>query len=177
MEKMIKVLLFTYGEEVPNPHYVKNGDQPEYHVVEGLARLGQVVDITRQYDLDRGEKHNAFFTDEEREAIEAGSYSGPDAPSVLEARLKEAQSAIQPADGEGTQGDHDIAGLDADGVADLILEGNDGKGLNVQQTIALAGDDADSINIVLEAESLAAETEPRAGVVKGLEAKLKAANA
>lgn len=168
-EKMIRHLLYTYGREVPNPFHTEGGNEPETHVVEGLARLGEVVDISRPYDLERGERLGAFYTDEERAAIEDGSYRGADAPSIQQARLETAQQAIQPADGEGVA---DASSMSSEEIADLIEE----QKLNVQQTIALAGDDEDSINKVLDAENLATNNEPRSGVVKGLEAKLAEAS-
>jgi len=168
-EKMIKHLLFTYGREVLNPHYVEGGDQPEYVVSEGLGHLGDVIDITRSYDLERGERLDAFYTDEERKQIEAGSYQGLDSPSVYQARLQKAQQAIQPADGEGAQAG--VSEMSTEDVAEHISENK----LNVQETIALAGDDPDDIEKVLDAESIATEGEPRAGVTKALEARLAAA--
>jgi hypothetical protein len=172
MEKTIKFLLFTYGKEVDNPLYIKGGDQPETVLQEGLARLGETVDITRPYDLARGEELGAFFSDEDVKAIEEGTYRGPDAPAVAQARLAMAQTTIQPIEGEGASAN--IADMSTEEVAELIKN----EKLNVNDTIALADEnDVDSINKVLDAEVIATDSEPRVGVEKGLEAKLSAASA
>jgi len=168
MEKMIKVLLFTYGREIANPH--QSEGQPDTIVVEGLARVGEVVDITRDYDLQRGEDLGAFFSDEDRKKVEAGTYNGVDSPSVYAARLQEARAAIAPADDEGMG--IEAGEMSAEELADYIVEHK----LNVQDTVALAGDstDIDEINKVLDAETLAMQqkdAEPRTGVVKALEAR------
>jgi hypothetical protein len=171
-EKMIKHLLFTYGKEVPNPLYTEGGNEPETVLQEGLARLGEVVDVTRPYDLHRGEELDAFFSDKDRKAIEEGKYRGPDAPTVVAARLARAQAevAVEPAEGEGTT---DTSDMSSEEIAAFITENK----LNVDQTVDLADpNDVDSINKVLDAENLASDNDPRAGVVKALEARLAAAS-
>jgi hypothetical protein len=175
MEKMIKALLFSYGDEQPNPLAGTQG-QPDTVVREGLARLGQVVDVTRPYDLERGERLGAFFSDEDRKAVEEGTYKGVDAPAVATARLAEAQAIIQDTTDDSTPAEsRDISGMSAEEVADLIKP-EEGKPLNVDETVALADpSDVDSINKVLDAENIASENDPRTGVVKSLEAKLAAA--
>jgi hypothetical protein len=170
MEKMIKVLLFTYGREVTNPFYTEGGNESETVVVEGLARLGEVVDVTRPYDLERGERAGAFFSDEERKAVENGTYNGIDSPTVYASRLQTAQAAIQPAEGEGSV---DVNSMSSEELAEYIHEHD----LNVKDTIALAGDadDIDTVNKVLDAESQAMQmknADSRTGVTKALEAKL-----
>jgi hypothetical protein len=169
-EKMIKHLLFTYGKLVDNPLYDEEAapDQPKKVMQEGLGRLGEVIDVERPYDLARGEEFGAFFTDEERKAIEEGTYRGVDAPAVMEARLSQERAIITPIEGEGPAGDADVSTMSVEEVAGLIED----RKLNVQQTVDLAGEDPDDIEKVLDAESLATENEPRAGVTKGLEARL-----
>lgn len=167
-QKMIKVLLFTYTKETDNPFYVEGGDEPEIVLREGLARLGEVHDITRPYDLSRGEELGAFFTDEERKAIEKGEYTGPDAPAVVQARLAQAQteSQVEAASGESLP---DTASMSAEEIAKLINDRN----LNVNDTVDLADEnDVDSINKLLDAENMATENDPRVGVTKALEARL-----
>lgn len=166
-EKMIRHLLFTYGREVDNPLQGQE-DQPDKIIVEGLARLGEVADITREYDLNRGEENGAFFTDEERQEIEDGTYNGVDSPAVYAARLGAEQARITPAEGEGAISPGEMS---AEELADYIVEHK----LSVQETIALADEnDIDSIDKVLDAETLAMQqknADPRKGVVDALEAK------
>lgn len=177
-EKMIRALLFTYGREIDNPLFVEGQDAPARIVVEGLAHLGDVVDISRPYDLMIGEKYDAFFTDEQRAAIEDGTYTGIDAPSIYQARLQAERSKIEPAIGEGTV---DASQLSTEELAEHIQTGNNGKPLNVAATIELAGDgdDIDRINKVLDAENMAMQEKggPRSGVVDALEKRLATANA
>jgi hypothetical protein len=172
-EKMIRFLLFPYGKEVDNPWYTEgSADQPEKLLKEETAKLGEVHDITRPYDLRRGEELGAFFSDEERQQIEEGTYQGADAPTLVHARRNAAEAIIQPLEGEGVQS-ADITDKSSEEVAEIIRGGNDGRGLNVNQTVDLADEsDVDSINKVLDAEDLATENEPRAGVTKALEARL-----
>jgi len=170
-EKMIRFLQFSYGKVVDNPLYHEGGDQPETLLKEETARVGEVHDITRPYDLARGEELGAFFSDDERKAIEDGSYRGPDAPALVQARRAAAEAVVQPlADESGASAD--ISDMSSEQVADLIVE----QKLTVPQTVDLAdASDVDSINKVLDAEDLASENEPRAGVTKALEARLAAA--
>lgn len=178
-EKMIRALMFTYGREVDNPAYIEGVDgSPEKVVVEGLARLGEVVDVTRPIDLERGERLDAFFTDDQRKEIEAGNYKGPDAPSIYQARLNEARAQAQAIEDESAVPGEtpDISEMDAQEIGAYIHENK----LNVEKTLALAGDDAnaDTLEKLLDAETHAGqlnEADPRKGVVDGLEAKLAAA--
>jgi hypothetical protein len=161
-EKMIKVLLFTWFHNEPSAI-----NPAETARLEKLARLGEVVDIDDDYSLQRGEELGAFFTDEERKEIEEETYAGEDAPAVYAALGVTAPPVglIEPAGGEGPMA------LSVEALAEYITENN----LNSEQTIALAGDDADSINKVLDAENIATDNEPRKSVVSALEKKLAAA--
>lgn len=173
MEKMIKHLLFTYGEQRENPLWFEGStDQPKEIIVEGLARHGQVVDVTREYDINRGENLDAFYTDAEREAIEDGSYVGPDAEVVFSARANTTTgtstvtSALPPATG-GVQPVTPINDMSDEEIADMIQK----EGLNSEQTVALAGDDPEQIEKVMDAENLL-ENGPRKGVIAALDKKL-----
>jgi hypothetical protein len=170
-KKMIRFLQFSYGKVIDNPLFHDGGDQPETLLKEETAWLGEVHDITRPYDLARGEELGAFFSDDERKAIEDGSYRGPDAPALVQARRAAAEAVVQPlADESGAPAD--ISDMSSEQVADLIKE----QKLTVPQTVDLADpNNVDSINKVLDAEGIASESDPRAGVTKALEARLAAA--
>jgi hypothetical protein len=174
--KMIKHLMFTYGKEVDNPLYIEGGDQPQKVLQEGLGRLGEEVELTRDYDIQRGEELGAFFTDEQVEAIKDGSYRGPDAPQVVAARLQAARQVQQEEEDEETQKaleEGDASGLSVEQLAEKIQS----ESLNVNDTIDLADEsDVNSINKVLDAENMATNNEPRQGVVRGLEARLAKAS-
>lgn len=159
-EKMIKHLLFTYGKAVPNPLYDEENtpDQPENVIIEGLARMGEVVDVTRKYDLNRGEELDAFFTDEERRAIEEGTYNGPAADVVMSARANTATGTPTVTAVPGATGGVvavgevavDISAMPAEQVSELIQD----QKLNVDDTIAMAGEDPDLIEKVMDAEEM-----------------------
>jgi hypothetical protein len=161
-EKMIRDRLFTYFEEVPDT------STPDGKVLrERLASLGQVVDITYQVSVDRGEELNSFYTDEERAAIEDGTYTGIDAESVFAARGGvQPKSDVLPADGEtGT--------FDAVDAEELGRRINDER-LTIPQTLALLPDDPsdEQIQKLIDAENIATGNSPRAGVIDPLEREL-----
>jgi hypothetical protein len=168
MKKIIKHRLFTWFERTANPVDPSGGEV----LTERIARMGEEADITNPDYVKRGEELDAFYTDKEAEAIRKGTYNGSDAEALyfhrnaMAGQSAPAQRVIQPMDDEGV----DVAALDAEQLAEYIKENR----LNVDQTVALAGDDVDSIEKVLDAENLATENEPRKGVTDRLEAKLSA---
>jgi hypothetical protein len=168
-QKIIKHRLFTWFEVTPNP--VDPGG-PDV-LTERINIAGDDVDITNEDYVKRGEELDAFFTDEEADQVRAGTYNGPGAEQVYYLR-QGAQTAphnlprqIGPADGEHG----DTASMSSEELADYINEHK----LNVDQTVALAGDDLESIEKVLDAENLATDNDPRKGVTDRLEAKMNAA--
>lgn len=162
-DRIVKFRLVTYFEEVPNPVH-PNGDTV---LVERTAPLGAKVSL-RAADEQRLDSLGALYTKEEAKAIEDGSYKGFDSVLLYASRGgQKPASPIQPVDGEGPQTDD----MSAEELAQYITENK----LNVDDTVALAGDDEDSINKVLDAENIASENDPRVGVVNRLEAKLNAA--
>lgn len=167
MEKRIKFRLFHFYEEVAVP-----GDTSKTMLVERYASFGQTADISREEDIARGEKLGAFFSDEESQAIEDGTYRGP-AYDQLRSNAGNPGEGSQQALGAGTP---DISGMSDEQIAELIQNGNDGQGLNVAETVALAGNDKDLAEKVLDAEIIASESDPRKGVEKGLEAIISRAN-
>lgn len=85
--------------------------------------------------------------------------------SDRELELAEEINAFEPeADGEAEEG-FDAADLSVEDLAAYIKA----KRLNVGDTVALAGDDAELAEHVLEAEQAVTGREPRDGVVTGLE--------
>lgn len=167
MEKTVKVLMLSYYEEVDSPYEVG-----KRILAERIAHLGETVDITRELELNRLEALGAFYTDEELKQIEDGTYRGVDAAAVRQ-RLSEAR-VVQPLEDEGSGGTlspEDVAGMSDEEIARHIIDNK----LGVAETVALGGDDAESIEKVLDAESLVAnenQADPRKGVIGGLEARL-----
>lgn len=172
-EKMIKHLLFSYGSEIDNPMYVEGEEGvPSRVVVEGLASIGSTVDITRQYDLVRGEEYDAFFTDEEKAAIDEGTYDGPLLPALQAHGYLGGQSAYQGQSIEqieamsgGGGAPIDVASSSAEEIAEFISTNKP----NVSETVALAQNDPDLAEKVLDAEVIATESDPRTGVENALE--------
>jgi hypothetical protein len=162
---MIKHLLVTWFRNEPSPV------DPEQTIrLEKINRVGDVVDIDDESSYQRLEDLGSFFTDEEREKIEEGTYTGPGAAQVYAALGNTSANPtplIEDAEGEGRQVDN----LSSEELADYIKSNR----LTVEETVALAGDDADSINKVLDAENIATDNDPRKGVETALEAKLAAA--
>lgn len=163
MEVMIKYRLFHYYEEK------EVGDGTGRIVlIEKMARFGQVVDIPRDEDIDRGEELDAFYTDEEREAIESGAFRGP---SWQELRSNAGTMEASPE--AAAAGEPLAEDADAETIADHILENK----LTVPQTVELAGNDPEKAKLVLEAESMVAESreaDMRSGVESGLQAVIEA---
>jgi hypothetical protein len=163
-EVMIKVRLFTWFRNEESAV-----DPSQQQRVEKISHMGEVVDIDDDASFQRGEELGAFFTDKEREAVEDGTYIGPGSEAVYAAR-GEAPSPtplIEDAEGEGGS----AAEMSAEDLADYIKRNR----LNVEDTVALAGDDTESIEKVLDAENIATDNDPRKGVEAALEAKLAAA--
>lgn len=165
-EKMIKHLMFTYFAPAPNRVQIGGDDV----LVERIARLGEVVDIEDEVSLQRGEELGSFFTDEERKAVEDGTYNGEDSEAVYRAvEGVRPVNPIQPVEGEGAQ----TEGMSTEDLGEYIRENR----LNVEDTVALAKDgDEDSINKVYDAENIATDNDPRKGVTDALDKKLAALN-
>jgi pyruvate/2-oxoglutarate dehydrogenase complex dihydrolipoamide acyltransferase (E2) component len=165
-EVIIKHRLFTWFKEVDSPM------QPGTTVLqEQIAHMGEEVDITNPAYVTRGQELGAFYTDEEAEKIRNGTYNGPDRMILANMRAGiKPVALIQPVDGEGAV---DLDALSVDELADHIRNNS----LTPQQVIDLAGDDEESIEKVLDAETMATDNEPRDDVVEALEAKLTAAAA
>ena len=164
-EKIIKIRLFTWFENVDSAVDPSVKDR-----VERISHMGERVEINDDWSLQRGEDLDAFFSDEEAQKIVDGTYKGPLADLLAnQATHGTGQTPPLVTAAEGEHGD--AAGMSSEEMADYIKENK----LNVSETVALAGDDEDSINKVLDAENIATNNDPRKGVVDHLEAKLAAA--
>lgn len=167
MEKTIKVLLFTWFENVDN-HV--NPEGPPLRV-ERLSWLGQTVDINDDASLQRGEEYDAFFTDDEAAAIEAGTFKGPQAEAVYRRRTGTRPSQVD----EQRQlpaGGLDFGSASAEDIGEYIKENR----LTVSETNDLLPDDADTeaIEKLYDAESYASDNSPRKGVQDYVDARLAA---
>jgi hypothetical protein len=163
-EVIVKARLITWFR---NEQSAVNPDETVR--MEKINHIGEKVDIDDEVSFQRLTDLDAIFTPEESEAVEEGTYTGPGAAAVYAARGETVapEPLIEPAEGEGRQVDN----LSAEELAEHIKSNR----LTVEETVALAGDDADSINKVLDAENIATDNDPRKGVEVALEAKLAAA--
>lgn len=93
-------------------------------------------------DLEKGERLGAFYTTEELNKLEGGEQ---EAAALEEASISE-------------MGEVELA---------EYIKDNE---LNVDKTVALAGDDLDLAKRVLDAENILTSNDPRKGVLKGLTA-------
>jgi hypothetical protein len=99
---------------------------------------------------EKGERLHSFYTDAEREALESGA--DPNQPLQLTSGSSLAE-----------MGEYELA--------EYIQGSNpEGKKLSVDETVALAGTDKDLAHRLLQAENVATDGDPRAGVEKGLTA-------
>lgn len=166
MKVIIRHRLVTWFEEVEDK-FAPGGINHREH----LAHKGDEVEIPDN-EAERIRSVNTdydppFYSEDDADAIRNGTYNGPDAALLYAARGgQRPQGTIQPAEGEHG----DLSSMDAADVAEYIKENR----LNVDDTVALAGDDEDGINKILDAENIATNNDPRKGVVDRLEAKLHA---
>lgn len=99
----------------------------------------------------QGERDHAFYTDDEREKLEAGQ--DPDSATSLPAEAG------------------DVSSLGEYELAEYIKGSNPGgTALTVNETVALAGSDKDLADRLLRAENIATDGESRKGVEAGLTA-------
>jgi len=140
--RTIKHLMFPWLVETESPMF-----PGESILTERVANRGEEVTVEElgPLALEKGERLGAFFTDAE-----------------LEAMKEEAEAAEAPAEVEATN----PGSMSVDELADYIEEHKP----NVDQTVALADNDPEQAQKVLDAETQATGGVPRAGVEKGLEA-------
>jgi hypothetical protein len=135
-------LLYTVGVEDPSGNTVLEAREAFQGDEVTLDQIGLLAQM-------KGEKSHSFYTDDERERLESGQ--DPD-------------SSASSGGGGG-----DISSMGEYELAEYIKGQNpDGKELTVNETIALAGDDKDLAERLLQAENIATDGEPRKGVEAGL---------
>lgn len=176
-KRRIKFRLFHYYEERTTL------GQPT--LVEKQAFFGQVVEIPREEDIARGEELGAFYTNKEEKQIQDGTYRGPDWETLAAGPMVPAFTPEEEAARAGTSmevpspeieeiagnGEFDAANASSEEIAEHIKS----EGLTVPQTVDLAGGNADLAEKIIEAENMASENDPRAGVIGAME-KLSAGN-
>lgn len=145
--RKVRHLQFPYMRTRPNP--VDPDGKPL--LVGAVARQNDVLNVSdlTKYDLYRGEQAGSFYSDEELALPQ---------PTAAEA---------------GT----DLAVMSSEELAEVIQGRNEkGSRLNVGETVALAGDNPDLAERLLEAETIATDDDPRDGVIEGLQRVIENAN-
>lgn len=161
-ERIVKFRLVTYFDEVDN-QVTPGGDTI---LVERTASMGQKISL-RPKDEERLDSLGALYTDEEAKMIEDGTYKGSDA-AVL-STFRGGLRPLAPDDAvSGAVGEGDPATMDAVALGQYIRDNR----LNAEKTVALAGDDEESIQRVIDAENIATENSPRVTVLEPLEKRL-----
>jgi hypothetical protein len=152
--RTVKDLMFTYHVLAPSP--MISGEEI---IKEKVAKQGETIylDELGTLYLYRGETLGSFYTDAELEAIAAGKPIGSALPPE--------QAAIMPAEGEGIAEEVVFAELGSHEMVEYLEEHSP----NVDDTLALVGNDAEAARRLLEAENIVTGDDPRAGVVKGVE--------
>lgn len=160
-KRTVKFRLVTFFDQVANQ--VTPGGEDV--LVERVASMGDEIEL-RKVDEERLDSLGALYTKDEAKAIKDGTYNGPDAPvlAAFTGGAIPAAGTVQPADGEHG----DAASMDAPALAEYIREHR----LNIKDTVALAGDDPESVQKVLDAENIATDNAPRQGVLDALEPRL-----
>ena len=175
-KRMIKFRAFHFYVEVP-----ALGLPGENTLVERTAFLGQEVDIPREEDIDRGEGLGAFYTSAEVKKIKDGTYDGPDRDMLAMPPMGEPMAIppLNPAEaaasasplgaGEPTatpeRPELDIAEASSEMIGAYIKEYK----LTGPETVALAGDNPELAEKILEAEGIATDNSPRKNVTEPLE--------
>jgi hypothetical protein len=143
--RIVRDLLFSYTVAEEDPSGVVTIQTAD-------ARRGDELSLDDMGLLAqaKGERSHSFYTDEEREILEAGG--NPDAPA-------------------GATGEGSVSDMGEYELAEYIKGANpSGKQLNVDETVSLASGDKDLAHRLLQAENIATDGDPRAGVEKGLTA-------
>jgi hypothetical protein len=114
-----------------------------------IALRGQTVDIPREDDLERGEEAGAFVT----------------AADEMPAEVAEEEATSEPPLDSGE--------LDFSNQDELVIYLQENKP-TVIETVALADDDPEKAEALMDAEETASGGQPRAGVMNGLQKILDA---
>jgi hypothetical protein len=135
---------------------IVDGEEKEV-LIEKLAFNGQTVTLTRQSDMDRGDQHGAFYSEDELKKLNLGALSTA-APEV------EAEDDSVP----------DLDDLDDEDIVEWIMGVGmfDGKKKpTADQVVAAVGDDPDLAQRTLDAETQARGDQ---GPRKSVESRLQA---
>lgn len=89
-ERRVKDAMFSYHESIPNP----NDPEADPVLVERTAYHGQTVDLL-PHDIDRGDKHKSFFTDEEPQSGEGAKWASQFTHEQLVEWMRTAEPSTQ----------------------------------------------------------------------------------
>jgi hypothetical protein len=135
----VKVLSFPYRVRDVNP---QNPDEEVWLMRDAVLDEELDEDDLHPYDIERGERLGAFYTDEE--------LTNPTSEVVV--------SGKEPIE------------MSNEELAEYIGGANPkGKRLTIQETVDLSGGDVGFAEDILVAENILTENDPRAGVVAGLQ--------
>jgi hypothetical protein len=145
--KTIKHGYFWYS----SPETVIRDGEEKQVFVERTAFQNESVEITRDSDLERGEKFGAFYTDDELEARSAA----PEAPAEESTEATEV----------------DLSALDDDELVDWLMSTGEFDGRkkpNGSEVVEAVGDNPELAKRVLAAENTASGGDPRNNVEEPL---------
>ena len=148
-ERTVKFLSIRYAVEEEHPFQINGDGTPLMQLKLKTAQFGEKVDIPRDEDLRRLEHFGAIATEEEQADLDA----------------KADQTALEQLGTEESSGGEDLSGKSAEDLATWIDETKP----TVNDMLQAAHDDPDLAERLLDAENLATNNDPRAGVVNGLE--------
>jgi hypothetical protein len=169
--KIVRYRLVTWFESFDD-EFSPSGKNKREHI----AHFGEEITLPEQ-EFDRimtasPDHDKPFYPDDIADQIREGTYRGPELGLLTRARQGQfapPRSEEEQVEGEGPQ-EVNLTDLSSEQLAEYIKANS----LSAPDTVALAGDDEDSINKVLDAEVLATGNAPRDEVVTALEAKLTA---
>jgi hypothetical protein len=156
VEKVIKHGAFWFH----TPEFAVVGGEDKEILVERMAFNGEHVSIQRKADLQRGEKYDAFYTEEELKRL-----------PTERARLARERLALETAEGE-EGGQPDLSTLEDAELVDWLMSTGEFDGRrkpNADEVVAAVGNDPELAGRVLEAEETA---QGDAGMRKSVEEPL-----
>lgn len=152
-EFVVKHGVFWYHE--PDT-VVGNDGLPREVLVERMAFHNEVVKLHRQVDINRGQKHDAFWSDEDVARIRK------------EGRIV-GQNALPAGSGDAGASDVNVGELEDDELVDWLMSTGEFDGRkkpNAREVNEAVGDDSALAERVLQAENTAQGNEPRVEVEK-----------
>lgn len=148
-EVVIRHGVFWYHVMEPQ---VINGEEKDV-LTQRMAFRGETVNLTRAVDIERGERHGAFMSEEEIK------------------QLPKAAELPPPPDGEAA-GAPNLNELGDDEIVDWLMSTGEFDGQKkptADEVVAAVGDNPELADRVLEAEETASGGEPRKGITERLE--------